>query len=148
MLLLYLLNNYDQNLQFTSTINSTSINYLDLSITKSLPHLSYCVSFKEHNSHSILSKESEHPKHVFRGVLYSQIRRWAALSSDKSSFDAACHKVFPIWRERGYTITVIKKKKRSTNKPSSLQRLVSWLPFLPKVQCLSICCHSLACLFK
>ena len=106
------LNNYDRNLQFTSTINSTSINSLDLSITKSLPHLSYCVSFKEHNSHSILSKESEHPKHVFRGVLYSQIRRWAALSSEKSSFDAACRKVFPIWRERGYTSTEIHKSKK------------------------------------
>ena len=105
------LNNFNPHLDFTYTISYTSIEYLDLSVIISSCHLDYSISFKSSNSHTILHKTSNHPNHIFKGITYGQIRRWASLSSTVAAFDKACTTVFPVWRSRGYTRTELRKSK-------------------------------------
>ena len=74
--------------------------------------LKYSIHFKNTNRHIILHRSSNHPKHTFKGVVYSQIRRWAQICSMRSDFNECAKKVFPIWIQRGYTRSLIRDTKR------------------------------------
>ena len=73
------INNFDPNIKITYSFNNTNTTFLDLNIYKYDNKLRHKVHFKDTNSHSILHTSSNHPKHIFRGIVYSQIRRWACL---------------------------------------------------------------------
>ena len=105
------INNLDANIQVTFNYNITNVVYLDLIVYKSNNKLNYKVYFKDTNSHTILNPTSNHPKHIFKGVVYSQIRRWASLCSNRNDFNESCDKIFPIWKSRGYTKTLLKNTK-------------------------------------
>ena len=105
------INNFDPNIKITFSFNNTNTTFLDLNIYKYDNKLRHKVHFKDTNSHSILHTSSNHPKHIFRGIVYSQIRRWASLCTTRPDFEDACSLVFPIWRQRGYTKTLLRKTK-------------------------------------
>jgi len=105
------INTFDNHIKLTFTLDQTSIVFLDLIIFKRSNRLHHKVFFKPTNNHSILHPSSHHPKHVFKGVVYSQIRRWASLSSFREDFDNACATVFPLWQKRGYTKTLLRHTK-------------------------------------
>ena len=75
-------------------------------------YLSHKVHFKDTNSHSIIHPTSCHPELTFKGVIYSQIRRWACLTSEHSDFISTCKDIFPIWRLRNYTKTLLRHTKQ------------------------------------
>ena len=85
-----LANNIDNNIKITKEYSFTNITFLDLNISKATSLLQFSVSFKEYNSHTIISPLSINPSHTFRGVIFSHIYRWALLSSNRSCFDNAC----------------------------------------------------------
>ena len=107
-----LANSIDINIKLTSVISYTSIVFLDLSIYILNSHLHYRIHFKDTNSHSILHRSSHHPKHTFKGIVYSQIRRWAQLCSMREDFNLCLQKVRPIWQSRGYTKCLSRDSKR------------------------------------
>ena len=105
------LNIFDNNIKVTYDYSMQYSIFLDLYIFKHNNSLCHKVHFKETNSHSILHASSNHPKHTFRGIVYSQLRRWASLCSHRSDFDNACTNIFSIWRKRGYTKTLLRNAK-------------------------------------
>ena len=105
-------NNFDANIKITHTFSPSFSTFLDLTLYKQNDQLHHKVHFKSTNSHSILHTSSHHPKHIFRGIIYSQIRRWASLCSSRSDFENTCKSVFPIWRQRGYTKTLLRNTKK------------------------------------
>jgi len=117
-------NCFDPNIKITHTLSSVELTYLDITIFKSDDSLKYKIYFKDTNSHSILHTSSHHPKHIFKGVIYSQLRRWASLCSEKSDFDNACTNIFPIWIERGYTRTLLRNTKKKVL--TDLNLLTTW----------------------
>ena len=70
------------HIQVDLTVHSDSIRYLDLEIYRpdSNP-IGHRIGFKETGSHLLLPPKSHHAPHVFRGVLYSQLLRFATYSS-------------------------------------------------------------------
>ena len=58
--------------------------------------------------HLILPESSHHPTFTHRGVLYSQVLRWAVLCTSKEDFQRACAKVFPVWRNQGVTRSALR----------------------------------------
>jgi len=88
-------NNFYDNISITYEYNKDFCIFLDLYIYKNDHHLLHKIHFKETNNHSLLDVSSNHPKHVFKGIIHSQIRRWAALTSLRSDFDATCKKGIP-----------------------------------------------------
>lgn len=113
--------------------NPRSIRFLDLELYRSAPSstcLSFRVGFKESHSFSVLPASSHHAPHVHRGVIFSQILRWATRSSSREDFFSVCHRVFPYWRAQSVTRSLIRS---SLNRVFRLTGLVpSWQPgFFP-----------------
>ena len=106
-------NTYNPHIKITYEYNITNCIFLDLNIFKHHNKLLHKIHFKETNNHNLLHPTSNHPKHVFNGIVYSQIRRWAALTSLKVDFDNTCKNIFPIWHNNGYTKTMIRNNKNN-----------------------------------
>jgi len=106
------INNYDCNIKLTYDKSITTATFLDLTIFKRSNNICHKVFFKKTNSHSILHKTSNHPQHIFRGITYSQIRRWASLCSFRDDFNNVCNEIFPIWRTQDYSRTLIRNSKK------------------------------------
>ena len=105
---LEILNSHHKNIKFTARSESISNDFLDLTIFKGpkftqTGHLDTKVFFKETDTHSLLNKASFHPKHIFRGILKSQILRFHRNCSQTEDFENACSLVFKALRSRGYT---------------------------------------------
>jgi len=96
---LFEVNTIDKNITITYEINLTHCIFLDLHIFKFNNNLHHKIHFKDTNNHSLLDVSSNHPKHTFRGIIYSQIRRWAALTSHRSDFNNTCN--FPCLEIQG-----------------------------------------------
>lgn len=103
-----ILNSHHPNIKFTARCELISNDYLDLTIFKGpkfhqTGHLDTKIFFKETDTHSLLNKASFHPRHVFKGILKSQITRFFRNCSQVEDFDTACSTVFAVLRKRGYT---------------------------------------------
>ena len=103
-----ILNSHHPNIKFTARCELISNDYLDLTIFKGpkfhqTGHLDTKIFFKETDTHSLLNKASFHPRHIFKGILKSQITRFYRNCSQKDDFEAACSTVFAVLRKRGYS---------------------------------------------
>lgn len=103
----------DPNIQVDLVSSDSSIRFLDLLIQKTPSSdasfsLDFSVAFKDSHSHLILSPASHHARHVTPGVIFSQILRWATLSSTRASFDRTSRLVFPKWRSQSISRSLIR----------------------------------------
>ena len=108
------LNSLYNSIKITLVHSSSSIRFLDLEIFR-IPgdtFLSYRTGFKATDSHRILSLDSEHPRHVFRGIVFSQVLRWATRSSSRESFEYTYNQVTPTWLSQGYSRSSIRTAKQ------------------------------------
>ena len=106
---LCLLNSRDPNIQLDLHSSANAVRYLDLEVFRSgCGTIGHRVAFKATDSHLVLPKSSHHPTFTHRGVLYSQILRWAVLCSSKEDFQRACATVFPIWRNQSVTRSALR----------------------------------------
>ena len=121
------INSFNPNIKITFEYSFTCITFLDLCVIKNENILNYRVSFKETNSHSLLHTTSNHPKHIFKGIIYSQLRRWASLCNTQEYFNDTCSNIFPIWRKRGYTKTLLRQMKNKVL--TNLNLNISWNHF-------------------
>src|SRR5271156_5388276 len=101
------LNSINSNIKFTSNYNDSDIVFLDLKVSKVIDNSNNCsfnftVNFKNTDNHKLLNRRSYHPQSIFTSITYSQILRFARISSTKSSFDEACSACFAIWNKCGY----------------------------------------------
>ena len=85
------------------------IRFLDLTLYKSGDRLLHRIGFKPTDSFTILSPSSYHPVHIFNGILFGQIYRWATRSATYKDFKDTKHVVQRHWRRQGYTRTRIRK---------------------------------------
>ena len=75
------LDSHDPNIKLTYTYQLNSIDFLDITIYKGLQFqvsgiLDTRVYFKPTDSHELLHTSSFHPKHIFSGIVKSQIIRF------------------------------------------------------------------------
>jgi hypothetical protein len=111
-----ILNSHHPSIKVVATIHEISVDFLDLTIFKgenfpTTGKLDTKVFFKKTDTHALLLKSSFHPKHIFSGILKSQVLRFHRLCSYKKDFDEACSKVFKILKQRGYSDRFLRKTK-------------------------------------
>lgn len=111
------LNSIIPNIKITFTVNTTHINFLDLTIFKHFSQAHNCttlqskVYFKPTDSHILLHSSSFHPPHTFISILKSQILRFKRLSSFQTDFDNSCNILFTVLGRRGYNRRLMRKMK-------------------------------------
>lgn len=132
-------NSIDHHIKLTSHSSNSIITFLDLDIYVSNNHLLTRIHFKPTNPHAILHRESNHPKHTFKGIIYSQVYRWAALNSTREDFLRTKNTVYPIWKSRGYTNTLIRSTERKVL--ANLNLKSSWKHGFFKCNKCSICTY-------
>ena len=103
------LNSLDPHIQLDATTSTDSIRFLDLELYRGPDgHIFHRIGFKPTDCHRLLPQDSQHAPHVHRGVIYSQILRWATRSSTYDDFRNTCRTVLPSWRMQGITRTLIR----------------------------------------
>ena len=133
------LNTIDPCIQLVLCQHQHHIRYLDLELYRFNTSLRFRVGFKPTDSHNILPTSSHHPRHIFTGVLYSQVLRWASRSYTYNDFLLTKRTVTPNWRRQGYTRSAIRTAIHDVFNITR-QSQTSWLPgFFPCDSYCSIC---------
>ena len=105
------LNNLIPDIKVTLEYNLDEINFLDTTVYKTDNKLCTRVYFKPTDTHQLLHKSSFHPKHVFKGLLKSQLIRFKRISSTKLDYDNTSKILFSSLKQRGYSVTEMRKAK-------------------------------------
>lgn len=103
------LNSLIKDIKITFEYDLFKINFLDVTIYKSGNKLLTKTYFKETDTHQLLHMSSFHPKHVFKGLIKSQLLRFKRLSSLKKDYDITCKILFSYLTSRGYNSTGLRK---------------------------------------
>ena len=70
------INKQHSNINFTSSISTTSINFLDVAIDLDEGHISTKIYTRPSDTHAFLSYNSFHPRHIKQSIIYSQFLRY------------------------------------------------------------------------
>ena len=111
-------NDHDDSINLTWEINETSCVFLDVTVFKG-NRFSYHnildtkVYFKVTDTHELLDKHSFHPKHIFKGIVKSQLIRYMRICNNMSDFHDATSKLFKVLRERRHYSTRFLRKIKS-----------------------------------
>lgn len=102
------LNRHNPSIKLKSTINSGSVDFLDTTTFKgehfqATNNLDVKVFFKETDSHALLHKSSFHPRHIFKGLLKSQLLRFHRICTHRGDFLEATRTLFRALSTRGYS---------------------------------------------
>lgn len=90
-----------------------NVDFLDLSVSIVDRCLQYSLFAKDTDTHFILPRTSHHPPHTFRGILLSELLRFASHSSSRQSFERTLSTHAPVWRSLGYSRIMIREAKKS-----------------------------------
>jgi len=66
--------------------------------------------FKETDTHQLLHTASFHPRHVFKGLVKSQLIRFKRLSSTAEDYNSTCKVLFSFLKKRGYKQCQLRKQ--------------------------------------
>lgn len=115
------LNSHDPSIKLKHEINHTTINFLDTTLYKGplFPEnhmLEVKVYFKDTDTHSLLFKTSFHPKHVFKGLVKSQLLRFHRICTQETDFREAVKILFTALRKRGYSRSFLRHCLKSYQK--------------------------------
>jgi hypothetical protein len=116
---LEILNSHHPSIKLVATVHEICADFLDLTIFKGLDFTTTGkfdtkVFFKQTDTHALLRKSSFHPKHIFSGILKSQILRFYRICSQKTDFDEACTCIFKVLKQRGYSDRFLRSIKSQT----------------------------------
>ncbi|XP_063952133.1 uncharacterized protein LOC129255387 [Lytechinus pictus] len=95
-------NNYHPSLKFTHCISSTSVDFLDISISIEDLGLSTDVFYKPTSSHSYLKYDSSHPAACKKAIPYSHMTRLRRICSDDARFKQRAAEMGDFFVKRGY----------------------------------------------
>lgn len=114
-------NSHYESIKLTSVLSTESVDFLDTTVYKGNQFrvnskLDTKVFFKDTDTHQLLHKQSFHPKHVFSGILKSQITRFHRICNNKNDFEEACTTLFSALRKRNYSKRFLRSVKSKTVK--------------------------------
>ena len=106
-------NAFNPNIRVTLSFSSSSIRFLDLELYRNSLHIGYRTGFKPTDSFSILTTDSYHPRHVFKGIIFGQIYRFITHSCTYHDFLNTLLHVQGHWRRQGYSRSFIRTRVKS-----------------------------------
>lgn len=103
-----MLNQHNLSIKLKSTTNIISVDFLDTTTFKgenfeATHNLDIKVFFKETDSHALLHGSSFHPKHIFKGLMKSQLLRFHRICTHRRDFLEATRTLFRALSTRGYS---------------------------------------------
>ena len=120
-----------------------TVDFLDLSVTAVGDSLHYSIYAKDTDTHFLLTKDSHHPSHTFRGIIFGEYLRFASHSSTREAFNNTVSGVLPVWRSLGYSRSLLRSTKTAVL--SRTCQLTLWptgmFPCSPPASC-RICIHA------
>lgn len=116
------LNNHQKSIKIKHTLDLGEVNFLDVTTYKGPKFsetgcLDFRVYFKETDTHSLLHRQSFHPKHTFRGIVKSQLLRFHRICSESTSFLNATKTLFSSLRKRGYSRSFLRQVLKTFRDP-------------------------------
>lgn len=138
-----ILNSHHPSVKLKATIHPDEVNFLDTTVffTPISPNhkkFSTKVFFKPTDTHSLLHKTSNHPKHTFKGIIKSQIIRYYRICSFQSDLDSAISELFKALRHRHYSKRFLRQIKTETlqdlthNSPNTPRPHTHLIPLITK----------------
>ena len=102
------LNSHHTSIKLEPELHETQVNFLDTTTFKgpefnTTGKLDVKLYFKPTDTHSLLHKKSFHPKHVFTGILKSQLLRFSRICTRPQDSLTARKILFKALRRRGYS---------------------------------------------
>ena len=102
------LNQQHRTIKFTEEISNVSINFLDITImTNGEGNLFTTLYCKPTDSHNYLLYSSEHPRHILRGIPYSQFLRVRRICTSILDYRQNALMLLSHFIRRGYPITLV-----------------------------------------
>ena len=101
-------NSFQETIKFTAEISDTSINFLDVTITKDKGNLITDLYTKPTDSHLYLHYSSFHPSHQKESLPYSQALRLRWICSTDSLYKTASQNMLQNFIHRGYPIQLVR----------------------------------------
>ena len=104
------LNQAHPTIKFTSDYSDTSINFLDVKVSRKGDRLATDLYVKPTDIHQYLDATSCHPNHCKTSIAFSQALRLNRICSEPSDFDVRCNDLESWLIKRGYDQNFIRKK--------------------------------------
>ena len=101
------INNQHSNIIFTSNISTTSVNFLYVSIDLHGGNISTKTYTKSTDTHTFLSYNSFHPRHIKQSIIYSQFLRYKRICSYDGIFFNDATKLLIYFLARQYPFSDI-----------------------------------------
>jgi hypothetical protein len=95
-------NSMDPNIKLTMNHDLNTIDYLDLIIYKNNNKINFKVHQKALNKYLYIPYNSNHPKHIYKGVIKTELIRYIRNSSNITDYIEIKKKFYGRLRERGY----------------------------------------------
>lgn len=145
------LNTHHTSIKLQATIHESTVNFLDTTTFKgpdfsNSGKLDTKVYFKPTDTHALLHKSSFHPKHTFKGLVYSQLLRFRRNCSLTQDLEQATKTLFQALKSRGYSRTFlrnIRKKAISHNDttPPNTEENKTPIPLISIYSSYSVAAH-------
>ena len=122
------LNTLIPGIEVTFEYNNTEIPFLDVLLYAQNNTIQTRTYFKPTDTHQLLHMDSYHPKHTCKGILKSQLIRFARLSSTYEDYHRTTNILLNTLKHRGYTYSLLRKFKFDvwkTHGPDSTQNLTT-----------------------
>ena len=103
------LNQFHPTIKFTHEISTTTINYLDISVTLNQGNLSTKTYHKPTDANNYLHYQSCHPKHQKESIPYSQYLRMKRNSSTQQDAQKSIQQLSTSFKQRGYPTNTLEK---------------------------------------
>lgn len=109
-----ILNTHHGSIKLEPQLHETETNFLDTTIFKGpdfekTGKLDSKLYVKPTDTHCLLHRQSFHPKHVFSGIVKSQLIRFSRICTRKQDCDMARKELFTALRRRGYSRQLLRK---------------------------------------
>ncbi|MEL7309124.1 MAG: GIY-YIG nuclease family protein, partial [Pseudomonadota bacterium] len=101
-------NSLNPNIRVTLSFSCSSIRFLDLELYRNVNRFGYRTGFKPTDSFKVLTPESFHPPHVFKGIIFGHLYRFVTHSSSYVDFVNTKRFVEEHWRSQGYSRSLIR----------------------------------------
>jgi hypothetical protein len=106
-------NSFNSNVQVTLSHSRSSVRFLDLEVYRDGGRCGYRTGFKPTDSFKILTSDSYHPPHVFKGIVFGNLYRFVTHSSTYHDFVFTKRLVQRHWRNQGYSRSLIRSCTKS-----------------------------------
>ena len=113
-------NSFHPNIKFSHEHSTTTVNFLDVTITKDCDNnLITSVFEKPSNCHQYVEYSSCHPKTCKAGIPFSQAKRYRRITTNTDQFHQDCKNIQQHFKDRNYPEELIDK---AISKAASLSR--------------------------